>query len=133
MFNESTNAITFPKTINAAMIRDAVLKALADEDFMGNIKKVKAAAEALTPKDTLTATLKRLQGNANKDFLVNKDECKVGFTDTTKAAKLKEYVTTRFQSYMDDPKTSEKATKLYTAAYPAEAKAAVLEDALADD
>ena len=133
MFNVTTNTITFPNTINAAMIRDAVLKALGDEDFMGNIKKVKAATEVLTPKDTLTATLKRLQGNANKDFLVNKDEGKVGYIDAAKADKLKEYVTARFQSYMDDPKTSEKAAKLFTAAYPVEAKVVATEDDSAID
>jgi len=58
MFNETTNAITFPNTTNAAMIRDAVLKALADEDFMGNIKKVKAAAcESACNNDPPTAII----------------------------------------------------------------------------
>ena len=119
MSNEITNTITFPATSNAAIIRDAVLKALADEDYMGNIKKVKAAADALTPKDTLTATLKRLQGNGLKDYAVGKEEGRVGFTDAKKADKIKGYVQERFQSYMDDPKTSDKATKLFNAAYSA--------------
>lgn len=128
MFNATTNAITFPNTDNATMIRDAVLKALADEDFMGNIKKVKAAAEVLTPKDTLTATLKRLQGNANRDFLDKKDQGIIGYTDLARAEKIKSYVQDRFQSYMDDPKTSDKATKLFNAAYPAKIEVAAPED-----
>ncbi|GFO59231.1 hypothetical protein GMST_15560 [Geomonas silvestris] len=129
MFNKTTNAITFPDTTNAAMIRDAVLKALADDDFMGNIKKVKAAAEVLTPKDTLTATLKRLQGNANRDFLEKKDKGVIGFTDQARADKIKVYVQERFQSYMDDPKTSEKATKLFREAYPAKVEVVVVDEA----
>ena len=118
MYNEITNAITFPKTANATIIRDAVLKALADDDFMGNLKKVKAAAEVLTPKDNLTATLKRLQGNANRDYLDKKDQGVIGYTDQNRADKTKGYVQERFQSYMDDPKTSDKATKLFNEAYP---------------
>lgn len=128
MYNETTNSITFPKTENAAMIRDAVLKALADEDFMGNLKKVKAAAEVLTPKDTLTATLKRLQGNANRDYLDKKDQGIIGYTDQARAEKIKLYVQDRFQSYMDDPKTSEKATKLFNEAYPAKIEVAAPEE-----
>lgn len=117
MNNELT--VTFPQTSNAQTLRKAVLKALADDDFMGNIKKVRAAEEALTPKDTLTATLKRLQGNANKDFLDKKDKEAIGYTDQTRSAKTKSYVQERFQSYMDDHKTADKATKLFDEAYAA--------------
>ncbi|GAW66857.1 hypothetical protein GPEL0_01r2399 [Geoanaerobacter pelophilus] len=133
MFDATTNAITFPNTDNATMIRDAVLKALADEDFMGNLKKVKAAAEVLTPKDTLTATLKRLQGNANRDFLEKKDKKVIGFIDENRADKIKIYVQERFQSYMDDPKTSDKATKLFGDAYPAKVKEATIEEDAVED
>lgn len=118
MFNETTNAITFPRTTNAQLLCKAVLLALADEDYMGNVKKVKGACEILTPKDTLTATLKRLQGNANKDFLDKKDKDVTGYTDQTRKEKTKQYVQDKFQSYLDDPKTTEKATKLFAAAYP---------------
>lgn len=114
------NTITFSQSANAQVLRAAVILALADEDFMGNNKKVNNAAEALTPKDTLTATLKRLQGNANKDFLDKWDKGVIGFTEQARAGKIKSYVQDRFQSYMDDPKTSEKATKLFNAAYPQE-------------
>jgi hypothetical protein len=116
MNNELT--ITFPQYGNAQLLRDAVLKALADEDFMGNNKKVNNAVEALTPKDTLTATLKRLQGNANKDYLDKKDKGIIGYVDQFRAEKMKAYVLDRFQAYMDAPKASEKATKLFNAAYP---------------
>lgn len=122
MYNVTTNAITFPNTDNATLIRDAVMKALADDDFMGNIKKVKAAAEVLTPKDTLTATLKRLQGNANRDYLDKKDQGIIGYNEENRAAKTKSYVQERFQSYMDDPKTSEKAMKLFNDAFPPKAE-----------
>jgi hypothetical protein len=119
--HETGNTITFPMSANAQLLRAAVVIALADEDFMGNNKKVNNAVEVLTPKDTLTATLKRLQGNANKDFLDKKDKAVIGYTEQTRAEKIKAYVQDRFQSYMDDPKTSEKATKLFIAAYPPKA------------
>jgi len=124
MANELTtsNTVTFPQTTNAQLLYKAVLLALADEDYMGNIKKVKGACEVLTPKDTLTATLKRLQGNANKDFLDKKDKEIPGYTDQTRKEKTKQYVQEKFQSYLDDPKTSEKAAKLFTAAYPLKAE-----------
>lgn len=122
MYNVTTNTITFPTTENATIIRDAVLKALADEDFMGNIKKVKAAAEVLTPKDTLTATLKRLQGNAKRDYLDKVDQGIIGYNDQSRAEKIKAYVQERFQSYMDNPRTTDKATKLFREAYPVEDK-----------
>lgn len=123
MYDATTNTITFPNTDNAAIIRDAVLKALTDEDFMGNIKKVKAAAEVLTPKDTLTATLKRLQGNAKRDYLDKLDQGIIGYSAHTRAEKIKAYVQERFQSYMDNPRTTDKATKLFSEAYPVKDKA----------
>jgi hypothetical protein len=111
--------ITFPQTANGLVLYKAVMLALSDEDFMGNSKKVRAAGEALTPKDTLTATLKRLQKNGNRDYLEKKDQGVLGYTDASRAEKIKGYVLERFQAYMDDPKTSEKAIKLFKAAYPA--------------
>lgn len=110
--------IIFPDNKNGNLLYEAVTKALGDEDFMGDNKKVNKAVEALTPKDTLTATLKRLQGNANRDYLDKKDQGIIGYTEETRSEKIKEYVTARFQAYMDNPKTSGKATKLYNDTYP---------------
>lgn len=118
MDNENTLTITFPNTAPAILIHDAVLKALADNKFMGNSTKVNNAVEALTPKDTLSGTLKRLQNNANKDFLDKKDKGIIGYTDQNRAEKIKAYVQDKFQPYMDDPKTSARATQLFNDAYP---------------
>jgi hypothetical protein len=105
---------------NKEKLEAALAFALADEKFMGDNNKVNKAIEALTPKDNLSATLKRLQGNANKDFLDKKDKGIIGYEDQNRADKIKEYVQDRFRSYMEDPKTSEKAIKLFNATYPSE-------------
>jgi len=102
----------------AEKLRIAVAIALADDDFMGNNKKVDNAVDALTPKDTITSVFKRLQGNALKDFLVKKDEGKAGYVDEAKAEKVQAYVLAKFKGYMEDPKTSAKATEMFNAAYP---------------
>jgi hypothetical protein len=102
---------------NEQKLRDALALALADMDFMGNNKKVAKAIEALTPKDTVTSVFKRLQGNARKDFLDNLDAGKPGFTVENRDAKIKQYVHDKFKSYMDDLKTSAKATELFNATY----------------
>lgn len=117
MSNEASTTVVFPTTTNAQALREAVEKALADDKFMGNSNKINNAVEALTPKDTLTGTLKRLQGNANKDFLDKKDKGIIGYTEPNRAEKIKAYVQDKFQSYMDNPKTSEKAIKLFNEAY----------------
>lgn len=104
---------------NVERLNAAVALAVADAKFMGDNSKVNKAIEALTPKSTVSATFKRLHGNALSAFLVKKEEGVTGYTSETKAAKIKEYVHEKFKSYMDDPKTSEEATKLYNAAYPA--------------
>ena len=118
--NSTTNelAITVTDTPNARLILAAFLKAVADKDFMGSIKKINAAVDALTPKSHVTATFKRLQGNALSDYAVNKENKVQGYTDETKAGKIQEYVYDRFKSYMADPKNREEATKLFNAAYP---------------
>ena len=103
---------------NKQKLEAALAFALADEDFMGNNKKVDNAVDALTPKDTLTATFKRLQGNARKDFLDKKDQGLTGYVDEAKDAKIRDYVHAKFQAYMENPKTAKKATELFFAAYP---------------
>ncbi|GFO61935.1 hypothetical protein GMST_42600 [Geomonas silvestris] len=103
---------------NSQRLRDALALALADDDFMGNSTKVRKAVEALTPKSTVTATFKRLQGNALGDYALKKENGVAGYNNETKAQKVKEYVHDRFKSYMVDPRTSVEATKLFNAAYP---------------
>ena len=103
---------------NEQLLRDALEVTLADKKFMGNNTKVDKAVEALTPKSTLTATFKRLQGNALSDYSVNKENGVTGYNDGTKADKIKEYVYDRFKSYMIATATSDEATKLFNAAYP---------------
>jgi hypothetical protein len=103
---------------NLQLLQAAFVIAVADEKFMGDSTKVGKAIEALTPKDGLTRVLKQLQGYGLKDFLVKKEEGKAGYTDLTKAEKVKGYVLGKFKPYMDDPKTSVKATELFNAAYP---------------
>jgi hypothetical protein len=103
---------------NKEKLEAALAVALADTKFMGNNDKVDKAIDALTPKTSVTATLKRLQGNALRDFLQKKDAKVVGYTEQTRADKIKEYVFDRFKVYMEDSKTSEEATKLFYAAYP---------------
>lgn len=109
-------------TTNVERLNAAVTLALADVKFMGDKTKVDKAIVALTPKSTVTATFKRLQGNALSDFLVKKDEMAAGYTDETKADKIKEYVHDRFKSYMEAFNTSAEATKLFNAAYPLKTK-----------
>lgn len=103
---------------NKEKLETALAVALADEKFMGNNDKVNKAIEALTPKSTVSATLKRLQGNALKEFLAKKDAGAAGYTELSRADKIKEYVSDRFKAYMEDHKTSEEAVKLFNAAYP---------------
>jgi hypothetical protein len=102
---------------NEQKLHNALKLALADEKFMGNNDKVNKAIDALTPKTTVTAVFKRLQGNALGDYAVNKEKGIDGYTDATKADKIKKYVQDRFQTYMDDPRTSKEATELFKAAY----------------
>lgn len=103
---------------NKQKLEAALVIALADEKFMGNNTKVDKAIEALTPKTTISATFKRLQGNARRDYLDKNDAGLAGYTELTRAAKIKEYVYEAFKSYMDDSKTSAEATKLFNAVYP---------------
>jgi hypothetical protein len=120
---------------NEQKLRDALEIALADEDFMGNNTKVNKAVEALTPKDDLTRVFKQLQGNARKDFNDKKEEGTPGYTEQTKADKIREYVLTKFKKHMDAPKTSVKATNMFNAAYPVVAPPtdSVPADGIADD
>ena len=117
---------------NEQLLYDALGLAIADKKFMGNNTKVDKAIEALTPKSTLTATFKRLQGNALSDYSVNKEKGVIGYNDETKATKIKSYIQGKFQSYLDDSKTSEEATKLFNAAYPPKAEEKVPEGSTAD-
>jgi hypothetical protein len=103
---------------NEQMLREALELALKDDKFMGDNSKVNKAIAALTPKSTLTAVLKRLKGNARRDFLEKKDENISGYTDLTRDVKIREYVYDKFKSHLEDPKTSAEATKLFNAAYP---------------
>lgn len=72
MSTATETTITFQPTPNSLALCAAIKLALLDDDFMQSKKKILKAVDALTPKDTLTATLKRLQGNAKRDFL---DKC----------------------------------------------------------
>lgn len=103
---------------NEKRLRDAFELALADTKFMGDTSKVDRAIEALTPKSTISATLKRLQGNARRDFLDKRDSGVVGYTEETRADKMRKYVHDRFKSYMEDPKTSDEANRLFNDAFP---------------
>lgn len=118
---------------NRRRLELAVAIAIADAKFMGNTTKVDNAIEALTPKSTVTATFKRLQGLALSDFLVNKDKKTVGYTDEARDEKIKSYVLAKFQKHMDDPKTSAEAKQLFNAVYPAAPPAdSVPADGIAD-
>ena len=108
---------------NKQKLEAAFFLAIEDKDFMGNSSKVNKAIEALTPKDTLTAVMKRLQGNARRDFLDKKDQGVSGYTDENKADKMKEYVSSRFKDYMESPKTAKKATEIFNKAYPVASQA----------
>lgn len=105
---------------NAEKLNAAVALAIADAKFIGNTDKVNKAIDALTPKSTVTATFKRLQGNARKDFLDNQDSGKIGYTEDNRAAKIRDYVSNRFQTYIDDPKTANEAKDLFNATFPVE-------------
>jgi len=102
---------------NAERLQSALTIALADEKFMGNNDKVSKAIEALTPKSTVSAVLKRLQGNALRDFLEKKDTGHSGYNDLARPEKIKAYVHDKFKTYMEDPKTSKEAIKLFNDAY----------------
>jgi hypothetical protein len=103
---------------NSQRLNAAVAIALSDTKFMGDNTKVDKAIVALTPKSTVSGTFKRLQGNALEDYLVKKDAGFDGYSDSTRAEKIKKYVADRFQTYLDDPKTSDEAKKLFNATYP---------------
>jgi len=103
---------------NKKLLNDALAIALADGKFMGDNTKVDKAVEALTPKSTVSAVLKRLQGNALRDFLEKKDSGLAGYDDENRADKMKAYVYDKFRSYLETPKTADEATKLFNAAYP---------------
>ena len=83
-------------------------------------KKLAVAVDALAPKSTLSGVFKRFQGNALKDFAVKKEQGTAGYSNETKEQKIREYVLARFRLYMDDPKTTQEASKLFYAAYPSE-------------
>jgi CxxC motif-containing protein (DUF1111 family) len=104
---------------NEQKLREVLELALADDEFMSSNTKVNKAVEALTPKDDLTRVFKTLQINARKDFNDKKEEGIPGYTNQTKDAKIREYVSSRFKKHMDAPKTSVKATSMFNAAYPA--------------
>lgn len=104
--------------INVTRLQSALAIAIADEKFIGNSTKVDKAIDALTPKSNMSGTLKRIQGNALSDFLVKKDENVVGYSDQTRADKVKAYVNDKFKVHMEAPKTSVEATQLFNAAYP---------------
>ena len=103
---------------NAKLLYAAFDLATADIDFMGNNAKVDKAIEAMTPKDEVSKVFKQLQGNARKDFNDKKEEGTPGYTEQTKANKIREYVLLKFQKHMSAPKTSAKATKLFNDTYP---------------
>lgn len=104
---------------NIQRLNAAVAIALANADFMGDAKKVNKAIEALTPKDDVTRVFKMLQGNALKDYLVNKELGKAADGSQARADWIKNYVTDKFKKHMADPRTATNATKLYNDAYPA--------------
>lgn len=104
---------------NEQRLNAAVAIALMDVKFMGDSNKVNKAIEALKPKSTLSATFKRLQGIANKDYLDKNDQGLAGYTEANRKVRIKEYVHDKFKLYMVDVKTSAEATKLFDAAYPA--------------
>lgn len=114
---------------NVLKLNAAVTIALADADFMGDTKKVNKAIEALRPKDDVTRVFKMLQGNALKDYLVDKDNGKVDGSDEARTGAIKSYVFDKFKKHMTDPKTSEKATKMYNDAYPPEIAEPLVEEA----
>lgn len=100
------------------------LKAAAKKNPDIEVHKAKhlgKVVELLTLNDNLSRVLKQLQGNALKHFLAQKEKGSIGFSEETKAAQIKHYVQTRFQSYMDDPDTAERAQELFNAAYPSTA------------
>lgn len=80
-------------------------------------KKLTAVVELLTPKSTVSAVFKRLQGNALRDVLEKMFKKSAGYTDLTREVKIKEYVKDRFKSYMENPTTSKEALDLFNAAY----------------
>ena len=104
---------------NKEKLEAALALALADEKFMGNSEKVSKAVEALTPKDSLNRTFNQIQGYALKDFLLKQRQGQVGYTDENEATKIREYVSLKFKTYMEDAKTSTKALGLFNTAYPA--------------
>jgi len=112
--------------INTATIEDVekALEALkaeikADAAVAGLLaKKLAVAVEALTPKSTVSGVFKRLKRNALRDFAVGKEEGTPGYNDEAKEQKIREYVAGRFRSYLEDPKTSAEANRLFNAAYP---------------
>lgn len=80
-------------------------------------KKLATVVDLLTPKSTVSAVFKRLQGNALRDVLEKMFKKSTGYTDLTMEVKIKEYVKDKFKSYMDNPTTSKEALDLFNAAY----------------
>lgn len=120
--------LIFPDTKNGNLLYEAVSMAIEDDEFMETDDQVKKTAEIIIPKGTLSATFKRLQKNARRDFLDKMDDNVPGYTADTRDTKIKDYVTTRFQSYLDDQKTAKRAKRLFDAAYPTKPKAPVPEE-----
>jgi hypothetical protein len=117
METQSMNKVTYIADVQAcidALKAEALIDPHVEAEFG---KKLSAAVELLTRKSTVTATFKRLQGNAKKDFLDKMDSGAVGYTADTRALKIKEYVYDKFKSYMLATKTTVEATNLFNAAY----------------
>lgn len=103
---------------NREKLQLAVALVLTNDKFMDDNSKVNKAIDALTPKSTASSVLKRLQGNAKRDFLDKKDAGVAGYAEENRVSKIKEYIFNRFKSYMESPRTSAEATTLFNAAYP---------------
>ena len=111
-----------------------VFKAAAQKKPDLEVLKARQLGEVvglLTLNDNLSRVFKQLQGNGHKHFLAEKDKGSRDYIDETKDTQIKKYVQTRFQSYMDDPDTSERARELFDTAYPPESGAVDSEEAAA--
>jgi len=124
MSNEtSTLTITIPNTAAGKMIYEAVAIAIEDDEFMDDMEQVKKTAEAIIPKGTLSATFKRLQKNAKRDFLEKMDDSVPGYSAANRDQKIKDYITAKFLVYLNDQKTAKRAKRLFDLAYPVKAEA----------
>ena len=124
--------LIFPDTKNGNLLYEACAIAIDDDEFMEADDKIAKAVEGVIPKGTLSATFKRLQKYGKQDYLVNIDDNTPGYTAENRKEKIKKYVTDRFQSYMDDPKTSKRAMRLYNAAFPPAAEVKTPESSAGD-